>query len=189
MSTKYKAKDNDRAYFITITTVNWVDIFTRLNHKMTIVNSLNYCQQQKGLELYAYVLMPSHLHMMCRAKEGFELASIMRDFKKYTSKKILENIKEEPESRREWMLEMFSKACEHLKREQDYKVWQDGYHAEEISTNKFIYQKLNYIHDNPVKDKIVEKAEDYLFSSARNYAELDSFLEIELIPHQLKTIG
>jgi REP element-mobilizing transposase RayT len=188
MSTKYKAKDVDKAYFITITTVNWIDVFTRLNHKQTVMDSLRYCQQQKGLEIYAYVLMPSHLHMMCRAKEGFMLSDIMRDFKKHTSKKITQNIKEEPESRREWLLELFSKACQHLKRDQEYKVWQDGYHAEEISSNKFIYQKLNYIHDNPVKDKIVEKPEDYLFSSARNYADLESVLQIELIPHQLKTI-
>ncbi|MDO8998403.1 MAG: transposase [Bacteroidota bacterium] len=187
MSTKYKAKDNDKAYFVTITTVEWIDIFTRSNHKNTIIDSLKYCQQQKGLEIYAYVLMPSHLHMMCRAKEGFELANIIRDFKKFTSKKIIQNIKEEHESRREWLLDLFSKACEHLKREQGYKVWQDGYHAEEISSNMFIYQKLNYIHNNPVKDRIVEKPEDYLFSSARNYAGLDSLLEIDLIPHQLKT--
>ena len=188
MSTKYKAKHTDKAYFVTITTVNWVDVFTRLNHKTTIIDSLRYCQQQKGLEIYAYVLMPSHLHMICRAKEGFELSNIMRDFKKFTSKKIIQNIQNEPESRREWLLDLFSKACEHLKREQEYKVWQDGYHAEEISSNAFIYQKLNYIHKNPVKDRVVEKPEDYLFSSARNYAELDSLLEIELIPHLLKTL-
>lgn len=186
MSTKYKANDTDKAYFITITTVSWIDVFTRLNHKYAIIDSLRYCQQQKGLEIYAYVLMPSHLHMMCRSKEGFVLSDIIRDFKKYTSKKIIQNIKEEPESRREWLLDLFSKACVHLKRDQEYKVWQDGYHAEEISSNKFIYQKLNYIHENPVKDKIVEKPEDYIFSSARNYADLEFLLQIELIPHQLK---
>ncbi|MDO8998372.1 MAG: hypothetical protein Q7W45_01305 [Bacteroidota bacterium] len=68
-----------------------------------------------------------------------------------------------------------------------YFVTMDGYHAEEISSNKFIYQKLNYNHENPVKDRTVEKPEDYLFSSARNYAELDALLNKELIPHQLKT--
>jgi REP element-mobilizing transposase RayT len=187
MSTRYKARDNDKAYFITITTVVWVDVFTRKNHREAIIESLKYCQKQKGLEIYAYVLMPSHLHMICRAKEGFSLSDIMRDFKKFTSKKIITNIQEEPESRREWMLEVFSKACEHFKREQDYKVWQDGYHAEEVSSNNFIYQKLNYIHENPVKDGIVGKPEDYLFSSARNYAGLDSVMEIELIPQELKT--
>ena len=131
MFTKYKVRDNDKAYFITITTVYWIDIFTRLNHKTTIINSLKYCQEQKGLEIYAYVLMPSHLHMMCRAKEGFELTNIIRDMKKFTSKKIIQNIKEKDESRREWLLELFSRSCEHLKRDQDFKVWQDGYHAEE----------------------------------------------------------
>ena len=188
MSTKYKAKNNDKAHFITITTVEWIDVFTRLNQKVAIIDSLKYCQQQKGLEIYGYVLMSSHLHMLCRAKEGYELANIIRDFKKFTSKKIVKLIKEEPESRREWLLELFLKACAHLKREQEYKVWQDGYHAEEISSNKFIYQKLNYIHSNPVKDQIVKKPEDYLFSSARNYAELDSFLQVDLIPLQWKTI-
>ncbi|MES2681527.1 MAG: transposase [Bacteroidota bacterium] len=66
--------------------------------------------------------MPSHLHMLCRANEGFALADIMRDFKKFTSKKIIQNIKQEPESRRAWLLEIFSKACENLKRVYDYKV-------------------------------------------------------------------
>jgi REP element-mobilizing transposase RayT len=187
MSTKYKAKDNDKAYFITVTTVEWVDLFTRLNHKYTIINALKYCQENKGLEIYAYVLMPSHLHMLCRVKEGFNFSDMIRDFKKHTSKALIENIKEQVESRREWLLGLFSKACDHLKREQSYKVWQDGYHAEEISSNKFIYQKLNYIHNNPVKDKIVEKPEDYLFSSARNYAELESFIQVELLPPQLIT--
>jgi REP element-mobilizing transposase RayT len=188
MSSKYKVKDNDKAHFVTITTVGWIDVFTRLNHKITIIDSLSYCQKQKGLEIYAYVLMPSHLHLICRAKEGFELQNIIRDFKKFTSKKIIQSIKEEPESRREWLLELFSKACEHLKREQEFKVWQDGYHAEELFSNKFIYEKINYIHQNPVKDMIVEKAEDYLFSSARNYSGQDAVLEIELMPHELKVV-
>jgi REP element-mobilizing transposase RayT len=112
----------------------------------------------------------------------------LRDFKKFTSKKLLQNIIEEPESRREWLLEHFSKACSHLKRDQEYKVWQDGYHAEEVFSNKFIYQKLNYIHENPVKEKIVENPEDYLFSSAKNYAFLPSLLHVELIPQEWKTV-
>jgi REP element-mobilizing transposase RayT len=132
--------------------------------------------------------MPSHLHLMCRAREGFELANIMRDFKKFTSRKVIQNIREEAESRREWLLELFSRSCEHFKRNQEFKVWQDGYHAEALVSNKFIYQKLNYIHENPVKDGIVEKPQDYLYSSARNYADLDAMLRVDLIPHQLKTI-
>jgi hypothetical protein len=60
MSTKYKIIDNEKAHFITLTTVDWIDLFTRLNHKMTIIDSLRYCQKNKGLDIFAYVLMPSH---------------------------------------------------------------------------------------------------------------------------------
>ena len=124
--------------------------------------------------------MHSHLHLLCRAEEGYKLADIIRDFKKYTSKKIVATIKEEPESRREWMLLYFKEACKHLKRNQKYKVWQDGYHAEVVYSNDFIKQKLLYIHNNPVKDKIVEFPEDYIFSSVRNYADLDYVIDISI---------
>ena len=178
MSTKYKATTTDTGYFITITTVGWVDVFTRLKQKYNIINALDYCQKHKGLEIYAYCIMFSHIHLFCKATEGKILSDIMRDFKKYTSKKIIQTIIEEPESRREWMLNYFKEACEHLKREQQYKVWQDGYHAEIAETNWFIQQKINYIHNNPVADKIVERAEDYYFSSVRNYADLDNDLDV-----------
>jgi hypothetical protein len=105
----------------------------------------------------------------------------MRDFKKFTSKQIIETIINFPESRSEWLLDYFNKACEHLKRKKTYKVWQDGYHAEICSSNTFIKQKLNYIHNNPVIDKIVANPEDYVFSSARNYADLDSELDVVVL--------
>jgi REP element-mobilizing transposase RayT len=168
MSDKYKTHEPDKAFFITMTTVGWIDIFTRKNHKLAIVDSLKYCQENKGLEIYGRVLMHSHLHLICRAAEGFRLSDILRDFKKFTSKKIVLQIIDEPESRREWLLPLMQKYCEHLKRDQEYKLWQDGNHAEVIYSTKFFYEKLNYIHQNPVQDMLVEKPEEYLFSSARN---------------------
>ena len=181
MSTKYKATSTEEAFFITITTVGWIDIFTRLNQKSCIINALSYCQQKKGLEIYAYCVMSSHIHMLCKGTNGFILSDIMRDFKKFTSKKIVKTIMEEPESRREWMLDQFEKACDHLKREQQYKVWQDGYHAELVETNWFIKQKVDYIHNSPVKEKTVSLPEDYYFSSARNYAGLENDLDVVLL--------
>jgi REP element-mobilizing transposase RayT len=181
MSTKYKATSTEEAYFITITTVGWVDVFTRLNQKYVVINALQHCQENKGLEIYAYCIMSSHIHLLCKATNGFILSDVMRDFKKFTSKKIIQILIEEPESRREWMLGLFKKACAHLKREQEYKVWQDGYHAEIVETNWFIKQKINYIHNNPVKEKIVTLPEDYYFSSARNYASLENDLEVIIL--------
>lgn len=125
--------------------------------------------------------MSNHIHILCKAIDGFILSDVMRDFKKFTSKKIIKTIIEEPESRREWLLEYFISACEPLKREQHYKVWQNGYHAEHIYSNAFIKQKIDYIHNNPVKEKIVTLPEDYCFSSARNYARLQNELDITLL--------
>ena len=181
MSTKYKAKEIDKAYFITITTVGWIDVFTRLNQKYVIINALKHCQNNKGLTIFSYCLMHSHLHLFCRADSEFTLAEIMRDFKKYTSKKIIETLCDEPESRQEWMLDLFSKFCEHLQRPQTYKVWKDGYHAEEVYSNKWIKEKIEYIHQNPVSEKLVCKPEDYWFSSARNYAGLENDLEVQVV--------
>ena len=79
------------------------------------------------------------------------------------------------------MLNYFQKAWEHLKRDQNHKVWQEGYHAELVETNWFMKQKVNYIYNNPVKDKIVSLPEDCYFSSARNYAGLENDLEVILL--------
>ena len=116
-----------------------------------------------------------------KGTNGFVLSDIIRDFKKFTAKKIIQTILNEPESRREWMLDFFKKSCENLKRNQEYKVWQNGYHAEHIYSDSFIKQKVEYIHNNPVKDKIVANPEDYYFSSARNYADLENDLEIVVL--------
>ncbi len=125
--------------------------------------------------------------MIARAEGDNSLSDILRDFKKYTSKAKVKQIREERESRLEWMLELFAKAGEPLKKIKDYKFWQDGNQAKEIYGNKFMGEKLDYIHQNPVEDMIVYKAEDYQFSSARNYAELPNVLEVCLISPQWKT--
>jgi len=180
MSEKYKIWDQRKAYFLTLTVVGWIDVFTRKSHKLTIVESLQYCQKEKGLTLLGYCLMPSHLHLIARAESTYTLSDILRDFKKYTSKAIIRQVMTEPESRRDWMLEYFSKSGDTHKRVTEHKLWQDGNHAEEINSNKFFNEKLEYIHNNPVEELIVERPEDYFFSSARNYAGLNNYLEVVL---------
>ena len=180
MSDKYKILEEQKAYFVTITVVDWIDVFTRKNHKLQIIDSLRYCQQVKGLEVYGWCLMPSHLHMIVKATGRQKLNEILRDFKKFTAKAIIAAIIEQSESRRKWMLARFEYNGKFLKRIEKYKFWQDGNHAEVILTPDLFYQKLNYIHNNPVKEMIVSKQEDYYFSSARNYSGLDYLLEVIL---------
>ena len=187
MSDKYKMRENEKAYFVTLTVVDWLDVFTRKNHKLKLVESLIYCQKHKGLEIYGWCLMSSHLHMIARAIGKQILPEILRDLKKYTAKAIIQQIEDEPESRKEWLLARFKYNGKYLKRIENYKFWQDGNHAEIIFSNNFFYQKLDYIHKNPVEEMIVSNPEDYYFSSARNYAGMDSLLPVVLETKKLRT--
>ena len=178
MSEKYKVRDHECAYFMTLTTVGWVDVFTRSNHRNSIVDALNYCCQQKGLELFAWCLMSNHLHLIGRARDGHTLPEVIRDFKKHTAKQIIDQIMREPESRREWMLKIFSEEAERLKRISGYKFWQDGFQPKELYGNHFIAQKVKYVHSNPVNDGFVEYPEDWVYSSAANYADKVGLLDV-----------
>jgi len=159
MSEKYKIRENDKAYFVTLTIVDWIDIFTRKVYKIKIVESLKYCQMHKGLEIYAWCLMSNHLHMIGRAGNTITLPEILRDFKKFTARVILQEILDNPESRKDWILLRFADKGKSLRRVEKYKFWQDGNHPELISCPKIFYQKLKYIHQNPVKEMIVENPE------------------------------
>ena len=169
MSDKYKFVEPEGAYFTTTTIVGWVDVFSRPDLKQIVVNSLRYCQREKGLLIHGWVLMPSHLHMIC-STDKVELSKIFHDFKSFTSKEIVKTLDTVFESRREWMLELFKEVAAGIKRNTNYKVWQDGNHPILLTKSKFIEQKLEYIHNNPVAEEIVSEPEHYLYSSARDYA-------------------
>ncbi len=181
MSEKYKFNDPQGMYFVSMATVGWVDVFTRPELKHIIIDSLRHCQKEKGLVIHAWCLMPSHLHMInSSAKE--ELPGIFRDFKKFTAKEIIKTVDSVYESRRGWMLDLFGDVADHLKRIRNYKVWQDGNHPELLMRPKFTRQKLDYIHNNPVAEEIVDEPENYLYSSARDYyTKKRGYLAIEFI--------
>ncbi len=168
-------------YFSTITVVNWIDVFTRPCYKHIIIDSLKYCEKEKGLDIYAWVLMSNHLHLISGTKEGIRHSDIIRDFKKFTSKEIIRAIKDEPESRKEWMLQLFLKAGQYNKKIKDYGFWQRGNDEQEIFLEDYLLQKLNYIHMNPVVAEIVDEPQEYMYSSAKDYAGQKGLLKIELL--------
>jgi putative transposase len=181
-TTSYRIGDQNALHYITITVVEWLDVFTRRKYKEIVINSLSYCRKEKGLELYGYVIMTNHIHLICRAKEGFELSDILRDFKRHTAKHIINEIQENlQESRKEWILKIMQNLGESNKKNKTYQFWRQDNHPIELYKAETIQQKLDYIHNNPVEEGFVLKPEDYLYSSARNYAELESVLEIDLI--------
>lgn len=126
--------------------------------------------------------------MIVNANEPFQLKDIIRDFKKFTAKKILVEIKTGNESRKEWMLKYFKDEASKSKRYENYKFWQVGNHAIELYNEKFTWDKINYIHQNPVKAGLVRNAEDWIYSSMTNYMEMESILpEVECLTQRLKT--
>ena len=123
--------------------------------------------------------MTNHLHMIIGRNRVYRIDEIIRDFKKYTSVHICRAIEGNvSESRRRWMLNIFGCAANESNKHQRYKFWQNEYHPIELSSNAVVDQKLMYIHENPVKEEIVENPEDYLYSSARDYAGRKGLLEI-----------
>jgi len=178
MSEKYTMRDKQGYYFLTETIVGWLDLFTRKEYSLLIIDSLNYCQRQKNLRVHAYCIMHSHVHLIASTSNEIALGGIIRDFKKYTSKKIIELLNTIPESRKEFLLDYFANAARLIKRVDYYKVWQDGSHPEYLESPKFFRQKLDYIHNNPVIAMLVRKPEDYIFSSAADYCGEKGLLDI-----------
>ena len=173
---------NGEVYFVTDTVVDWVDIFTRPIYKHIVIESLQYCQEHKGLIIYAWVLMSNHLHAIVGSEGEAKVSDIWRDFKKFTSKEIIATIKTEiSESRSEWMLNRFEYSGKNDKKIKNYRFWQEGNDAQGIYLNEYFEQKLNYIHYNPVKAEIVNWPEDYRYSSAIDYAGGKGLLKVVVV--------
>ena len=187
MSTGYQIKDQSAAHYLTFQVVFWIDLFTRQVYRDIIIDSLRYCQKEKGLEIFAWVIMSNHIHSIVRSKNN-DLSGTIRDFKKFTTKKFIETISTECESRREWMLRLFKHAAKRQNKSGEYQVWTHENHAIEVFGNAFIGEKVEYIHNNPVRAGIVERAEDYKYSSASAYNDKESLLEIIPVFLPLKTI-
>ena len=158
MADSYTIRDQYAQHFITCTVHQWVDVFTREAYIQIVLDSLRFCQKEKGLRIYGWVIMTNHLHMIVDSNK-VSLSDIIRDFKKYTATQIIKAIETNPrESRKNWLLWL-------LKKDGHVWFWEEGYHGEEIFSASFFETKLEYIHMNPVKSGIVIKEEEYAWSS------------------------
>lgn len=175
MSRKYKFNNPDGVYFVSFAVQGWVDVFTRNEYKNILIDNLAYCQKHKGLEIFTWCIMSNHVHLILRADQDHLLQDILRDFKKFTSKAIIKAIQENhQESRKEWLLNQF-------RTPEGYVFWRSDNKPIELWSNKVIDQKINYIHNNPVEEGLVFKAEDYVYSSAIDYAGEKGLLDIVVI--------
>ena len=179
MSRKYKFHNKEGLYFVSFATINWIDVFTRQIYFSILAESIDYCRLKKGMELYAYCIMPSHVHFVFRSANGKPM-ELLRDFKRHTAKKIIKAIENNPqESRKEWLLWMMKRAGKKAGNVSIYKFWQHHNKPIELWTDKVIKQKIDYIHNNPIASGFVTNAVDWKYSSARNFQDDHTILQID----------
>ncbi len=159
--------NTDLPYFLTLTVVNWIDVFTRKDYCDIIIDSLRFCIEHKGLIVFEFVIMPSHIHLIVQSHDA-KLNDILRDFKSFTSKSITNLIEETPqyESRSNWLLTMFADNAKRYKQNQKYMFWQKTNHPIEVNYDQIQEEKTRYIHDNPVEAGHVTDGSFWYYSSA-----------------------
>ncbi len=181
MSRKYKFLNKEGLYFVSFATVNWVDVFVRPVYNEIIVESLTYCINNLGMELYCWCIMPSHVHLIYRAKDNNPDVVLGR-FKEHTAKQLIKAIGENTqESRKEWLLWMFKRAGSKSSNVTHNQFWQHNNRPIELWSAEVTQQKADYIHDNPVEAGFVEQAHYWKYSSAIDYSEGKGLIGIEYL--------
>ncbi|WP_375578766.1 transposase [Marivirga tractuosa] len=179
MGRKYAIRNQESFYFVTFTVVYWLDVFTRIEYRNILLESIRHCQDEKGLNVGAWCIMTNHAHMIIGSEGKSNLEDIIRDMKSYTSRHIRKYMENNPlESRKDWMIWMMQRAGKKKSNNKDFQFWQQHNHPIELTSNELIEQRLDYIHNNPVKAGFVETPSDWLYSSARDYEGRKGLLEI-----------
>ena len=171
MGRKYVFSPDPRdIYFVTSTVVRWIDLFTRDVYRQILIDSLAYCQDVKGLDIYAWVIMTNHMHMIAGCHGELTMGDIMRDFKSFTSRSVKDTLRENmTESRQDWLLWMFERAGKYNPNNKDFQLWQQDSHPVLMDTREKVHQRLHYTHYNPVTAGFVVEPEHWRWSSAIDY--------------------
>ncbi len=163
MRSKYHIINNDAVYFITSTTINWLPLLKSETYFHIIISALNFSVVHKNLRVYAWVILNNHFHIICKSPQ---LSRTIQSIKRHTARKIIQQLQADNQHE---LLFLLSKLKKKYKTTSTYQVWQEGFHPQIILNQKTLLQKINYIHLNPVKMGLVEKPEQWQFSSARYY--------------------
>lgn len=176
----------DACYFVTLNVVDKIDLFARAAYKQVIADALNHFIRTQGLNLYCWCLMSSHLHLVLRTKDAAAPAYFERDFKKYTTPVLLKTIEVEMDLRREWMLQRFEEYGKSLRRLEKYHLWQNCSSPLRIENDqpRLLMDQIAHVHENPVREGIVDQPEAYLFSSARDYIGIRGLVAVKVVQPQ-----
>lgn len=184
MSRKYRFGAEHHAHFVTFTVIDWIDFFIRNQYKDVFLNALKHYQKNNGLEVYAYCIMTSHIHLIVRSAAPYHLGETIKNLKGYTSRafhKMLEEEQNTYESRKRWLLWLMKHAGKYNSNTKDFQFWEQHNHPIELFSDEVFYQKMDYIHMNPVVSGFVAQPEEWLYSSARDHAGLKGMIELAVL--------
>ena len=162
-------------HFLTCTLINWIPLFGKVEFTQIILDSLNFLQRQQRLTLYAYIIMENHLHIIASAAS---LSKEIGNFKSFTARSIIDLLEKNNSNYILNQLELYK--LKHKTR-QEYQLWQEGFHPQVILDEEMFRQKLDYIHNNPVRRGYVDDPAHWRYSSYRNYIGQLGLLQVELI--------
>ncbi len=172
----WKVYEGRYPHFITCSVLHLIPVFRRADYFRILTGSLRHCIAQRGLLVHAFVIMPDHFHMICSQIAG-DVSSVLRDIKRFTSGELTRLLAEN-DAYAPWLRAMRRAAAQGS----EFRLWDDGFHPEEVRSEQFFRQKCDYIHANPVKADYVEDPSHWKHSSARFYYEnLEATVPIEPI--------
>jgi putative transposase len=158
------------AYFVTSAIVDFVIIFDQKVYIDIILENLDFYRHRYGFKLYAFVIMPEHLHLIIHPLRESKIKDIMRNFKSYTSKRLTSQLREDGR------FDVLNRLKKFATRKIEHPLWTEGIRPIGIRTEKILRSKIDYIHANPLRRGIVRNLEDYPYSSFRNYYLNDELL-------------
>jgi putative transposase len=170
--TRYKVYDNAYAHFLTCTVVEWLPVFTRPDAVQIVVDSWNFLQREGRLKIYAYVILENLLHFIA---SGDNLSKEVGDFKSFTARKLIDLLQV---AGAKTLLDQLAFRKLSYKTDREFQFWQEGSHPQQISSEEMMRQKIEYIHNNPVKRGFVDLPEQWQYSSARNYCGMPGLIEV-----------
>ena len=170
--TRYRIWEVTQPHFLTCAAVDWIAVFTRPEAVQAVFDSWRFLQAGGRLTLYGYVIMENHLHFIASAGN---LPKEVKDFKSFTARTIIDFFHARGDA------EMLDRLTWHKARhkvQSQHQLWQEGSHPQQITDDEMMCQKLEYIHNNPVRRGYVDLPEHWRYSSARNYLGLSGLIDV-----------
>lgn len=170
---RYRILEADKPHFLTCTVLEWLPVFTRPDAVQILLDSWLYQREHAGLQLFGYVILENHLHLIAQAPR---LDNCLSSFKSFTAGQLIKLLQAKKAER---LLQRLYLGKAAHKRDRQYQFWQEGSHAEMVFSDDVMREKLDYIHYNPVKRGYVDAPEHWRYSSARNYLGQPGLIEID----------